>query len=261
MRGVESLAVFGIGFTGRVLVDRAQRKGLMVHGYSANTVLDDGVRMDARDPAQVDVFGRLQPDGFYDCAVVTFPPDGVVDSFWPLLFRKARRVLLCGTTGIYARAGTGRATIDESSPLIEGHVRIPAEEVVQSHGGIVLRLAGIYGGFRNPAAWARGGRLNYEDRQVNLVHISDIVRAILSLAIHPGPRTVYNLADGQRHTARDIIDLLVDKDLLEHNRDAVPLTREDAFVSNQAFLDDVPGFRFLEFPKELLKMAAGKSRA
>jgi nucleoside-diphosphate-sugar epimerase len=256
MRGLGSLAVFGVGYCGRALLDKARRRKVTTHAYSANTLVEEGARFDSRQPRAVEAFDRSVADGAYDAAVVTFPPEGTAPAFWEVLARKARRMVLLGTTGIYRREGAGRPVLTESTPLVADHPRAAAETELADRGGVVLRLAGIYGAGRNPGRWVREGRLVYEDRQLNLVHVEDICRAVLFLTVHPHPDPVYNLSDGQVHTARDLIDLLVDRAALEHPRTPVNGTRPDAFVSNQAFQEAAPGFAFQDFEKAILALNA-----
>lgn len=254
MRGLGSLAVFGVGYCGRALLDKARRRRITTHGYSANTLVEDGARVDSRRPESVASFDRTVGDGTYDAAVVTFPPEFTVDGFWEVLARKASRVILLGTTGIYRRDGAARPVLTEASPTEPGHPRAAAEAEVTRRGGVVLRLAGIYGNGRNPGRWIRDGRLTYEDRQLNLVHIDDVIRAVLFMTVHPRPSPVYNVSDGQVHTARDLIDLLVEHAALAHPREPVSGDRPDGFVSNVSFLQAAPGFAFRDFRKTILAL-------
>lgn len=254
MRGLGSLAVFGVGYCGRALLDKARRRRVTTHAYSANTLVEEGTRLDSRQLQAVESFDRGVADGAYDAAVVTFPPEGTVAGFWEVLARKARRVVLLGTTGIYLREGGDRPVLTESTPLVPDHPRAAAEAEVAARAGVVLRLAGIYGSGRNPGRWAREGRLIYEDRQLNLVHVDDVCRAALFLTVHPNPAQILNLSDGQTHTSRDVIDLLVERAAFEHPRTPVQSTRPDGFVSNQKFLELAPGFAFQDFGKVLLAL-------
>ncbi len=254
MRGLGSLAVFGVGYCGRTLLDKVRRRGLTAHAYSANTLVEEGARFDSRRAESVASFDRTVADGTYDVAVVTFPPEGTIPGCWEMLSRKASRLILLGTTGIYQREGKGRPVLTEQTVIADDHPRAEAEAEVVARGGIVVRLAGIYGSGRNPGRWAREGRMVYEDRQLNLVHIDDIRRALLFLMVHPDPAPVYNLSDGQAHTARDLIDLLVEGAAFEHPRQLVSSARPDGFVSNQAFLEAAPGFAFQDFRKAILAL-------
>ncbi len=253
------LAIFGLGFVGDVLHRQAEEAGIPVDGFSRAGGVGDGVAFDAGTPECRRVLeGR--GSAAYDCAVVTFPPGQAHASFWPALHGLARRRVLLGTTGIYRRAeDCSVPVITEQTPLVEVHPRLAAEQAFGESGGIVVRLAGLFGGARNPVHWIRDGRVGYEKRQANLVCVDDVARALLGLAGLDAPRPVYNLADGQRHTWREIVDALVRMGVQEPlaPRDR---SRADGFVAPQRLLADLAGFVFTDF-WELLGGLAAKEGA
>lgn len=240
------LAIFGLGFVGDALRQRAVEAGHAVDGFSRRGGAGGGGVFDAGDPD----CGRV-PDGLglvaYDCAVVTFPPAQAHPSFWPALQGWARRRVLLGTTGIYRRSeDCSVPIINEETPLVEDHPRLVAEQMFLESGGLVVRLAGLFGGERNPVHWIREGRVGYEKRQANLVHRDDVARAVLALAVLDAPRSVYNLADGQRHTWREIVDALVKRGVMEPLPSRAQ-SRADGFVAPERLLADLPGFEFTDF--------------
>jgi nucleoside-diphosphate-sugar epimerase len=249
------LAIFGLGFVGDVLRRRAEAAGHVVDGFSRRRGAGGGGVFDAGEPDCGRILEGLK-SAAYDCAVVTFPPAKAHASFWPALHGLAHRRMLLGTTGIYRRAeDCSVPVITEQTPLTEVHPRLAAELAFGGAGGIVVRLAGLFGGERNPVRWIRDGRVGYEKRQANLVHGEDVARALLALAALDAPRAVYNLADGQRHTWREIVDALVKMGSL------APLapqarSRADGFVAPQRLLADLPGFVFTDFWELLEGLAA-----
>lgn len=250
------LAVFGLGFSGLRLVEAARAAGHEVFGFSRSRAIGGADPFDATDAAECRVLASRWEPGAFDAAVVTFPPEQVHPEFWPLLRTLAPRLILLGTTGIYERPAEGAAqTLHEGTPLDPLHPRLIREHEFLEHGGILVRLSGIYGGARNPVRWIREGRVSYEDRQVNLVFADDISAALLAIAAEPRVESVYNLSDGQLHTWRQIIDYLVEHDLLAHPRLSVPLRRPSALVDNRRFLRDFPSFRFHDFWEEIGWMA------
>lgn len=244
------IGVFGLGLAGGAVAELAGRLGWEVAGYSRSRSLGAGRGWDA---SRAEDSRRLIDEGCrFEAAVATFPPQDAWPGFWPYLAGAAPVAVLLGTTGIYLREGR-RPAITESSPIQPDHPRTPAEESFLASGGIVLRLAGIYGGPRNPLRWIREGRVGYEDRQVNLIHFRDIALAVAEVFRRkPVPR-LFNLADGQRHTWRQIIDTLVERGQIRHDRAPVPLKRPDSFVENRLFLSEYPDFEFRDIWSELAK--------
>lgn len=247
--------MFGLGSTGDALAEAASRQGRQVDGFSRSRSLGGGTRVDAEDAAAVRHLSGWLGAKRYHAVVVTLPPQTVCPAFWSLLERLSNRRILLGSTSIYRRIGPGRSRITETTPLKPDHDRLDVESRFLMRGGAVIRLSGIYGGSRNPLRWLKKGRVGYEDRQVNLVHVDDIARALIRICDAPRLQSVYNLADGQEHTWVQIVDRLVEEGLIEHPRRPEPLKREDGFVENRRFLEDFEGFHFRDFWDQLLFMA------
>jgi nucleoside-diphosphate-sugar epimerase len=254
------LAVFGLGFIGRALADLAQLRGMTVLGFSRRGGAGRGEAFDAARDADLKRLreGLLGP---VDCAVVTFPPQQAAADFWPILAHSASRRILLSSTGVYQRAfDCTQPVLTEDTPLVDSHARVPAERAFLESGGIAVRLAGLFGGERNPIQWLRDGRVGYEKRQANLVHRDDVAQALLQLATHERPNTTYNVADGQRHTWREIVDFLVARGELDSlpPRDA---RRNDASVSPDRLLRDLPDFRFRDFWAALEALAEPREQS
>ncbi len=111
-----------------------------------------------------------------------------------------RRFIFTSSTSVYAQIDGGR--VDESSPAEPpretGRILRETEEDVLAHGGIVARLAGIYGPgrsvllrkFLSEEAVIEGDGL----RIINQVHRDDIASALRVLA-ERGEPGVYNVCD------------------------------------------------------------------
>ncbi len=246
------IAVFGLGFIGEALVQRGEAAGHQMDGLSRSRCHGAGVRLDASLPGAL---SALDDRGAWDALVVTFPPKAADSGFWSDLLDLAPRRVLLGSTSIYQRVQDCSApVITEETPLQALHPRRTAEEAFLRTRGHVVRLAGLYGGERNPVRWIRDGKVGYEKRQINLVHRDDVADALLGLLALPRLRPVYNLADGQRHTWRQIIDALVAAGHLPPQPPQPP-KKNDAFVDPGALRADLPAFRFRDFWQELEGLA------
>ena len=133
-----------------------------------------------------------------------------------LEFFAPRRVIFTGSTSVYAQENG--EWVDEKSPatpsLETGRILLEAEELALSAGGVVARLAGIYGPGRSvylrkflegSAVLEAGGF-----RWINQIHRDDAARALIFLAnpaVRPG---VYNVCDGSPVTQRDIYGWVAD---------------------------------------------------
>lgn len=120
------------------------------------------------------------------------------------------RLIFTGSTSVYSQVDGGWVT--EESPAEPdretGRVLLEAEKIALDTGGIVARLAGIYGPGRSvllkkflegSAVLEAGG-----NRWMNQIHRDDGARALMRLAQDPGAVGIYNVCDDAPTTQRDI---------------------------------------------------------
>lgn len=243
------IALFGYGFTAKLLVRAARQAGHGVFVVSREAAA--GVDL-AWDLGQWPPPAAMIGQGGWDVAVLTLPPQAIQPQFWPWVHMLAARRLLFGTTSIYQRLGDD---IAENTPLDPGHNRFVAESDFLAAGGEILRLSGLYGYERNPLYYIKTGRVGYEPRQVNFVHGDDVARAVLAVLAEPPRASTFNLADGQKHTWCDIIERAVEFGYLTHDRTPWALRRPSANVDPAKFLAAYPGFAFKDFWQELAELA------
>lgn len=113
----------------------------------------------------------------------------------------AARLIFTSSTSVYGQGG-GEWVTEESAaqPRAEtGLILREAEEIVLAHGGVALRLAGIYGpGRSHLLRIVRENRPIGSDNQrwVNQIHRDDVAEAIFWLAREKKPSAqIYNVAD------------------------------------------------------------------
>src|SRR5262249_14968794 len=119
-------------------------------------------------------------------------------------FPKAK-ILFTSSTSVYAqRDGSWVTEESETKPLREtSRILLEVEKLILENGGIVARLAGIYGPGRSAllTKFVNGTAIiaPSNDRFVNQVHRDDIASALFLLlnreAVTPGQ--IYNVADDQ----------------------------------------------------------------
>jgi nucleoside-diphosphate-sugar epimerase len=123
-----------------------------------------------------------------------------------------RRLIFTSSTSVYAQ--TDGSVVTEESPAQPpretGRILREAEELVLARGGIVARLAGIYGSGRSVLLrkFFSGEAVIEGDgaRIVNQVHRDDIASALLALAIRgqSGECGIYNVSDDAPMSQREI---------------------------------------------------------
>lgn len=114
-----------------------------------------------------------------------------------------------GSTSVYAQ--TDGSEVTEESPTqpqrATGKILLEAEKVVLEAGGLVVRLAGIYGPgrsillrkFLDKTARVEGDG----NRWINQIHHADAARALLFLLSNDHPAGIYNVADDHPWRQRD----------------------------------------------------------
>jgi len=127
------------------------------------------------------------------------------------------RFLYTSSTSVYGQ--TDGSLVDENSPADPiadtGKILREAEKKVLDQGGIVLRLAGIYGPGRTVLLekFLNGSAVlpPDPDHVLNLIHLDDIVRAVTHLAAVSTPTGVFNVTDQHPSSYREIYSWLAGK--------------------------------------------------
>jgi nucleoside-diphosphate-sugar epimerase len=126
------------------------------------------------------------------------------------------RLIFTGSTSVYSQVDGGWVTEDSSAePDREtGRVLLEAEKIALEAGGVVARLAGIYGPGRSvllkkflegSAVLEAGG-----NRWINQIHRDDGARALLQLARDEAAAGIYNVCDDTPTTQREIYGWIAD---------------------------------------------------
>ncbi len=134
----------------------------------------------------------------------------LLDAFSP------KRLIFTGSTSVYSQVDGG--WVSEESPAEPdretGRVLLEAEKIALDSGGIVARLAGIYGPGRSvllkkfldgSAVLEAGG-----NRWINQIHRDDGARALLQLAQSEAAAGIYNVCDDTPTTQREIYGWIAD---------------------------------------------------
>ncbi|MFN9925776.1 MAG: SDR family NAD(P)-dependent oxidoreductase [Phenylobacterium sp.] len=209
------LAIFGYGFTGRVVARRARARGWRVvatfRRMEARTLLDaDGV-------AALEVTGpldRLAPD---DALWITpapaangCPAHAALSGALADSGRRPGWIGYLSTTGVYGdRAG---GWVSERSVLAprseEAQRRVVAEAAWQDMGASLFRLPGIYGPGRSAFDRLRDGtarRILAPGQVFSRIHVEDLAAGLEASIARPRPGGVYNLCDDEPAPNSEVI--------------------------------------------------------
>lgn len=127
------------------------------------------------------------------------------------------RVVYTSSTGVYGHA-TGEWVTEETAPVPAdpaAEAMLEGETIVKSaKGGVVLRLAGIYGPGRTRLVDSvRDGsaRRTLEVEYTNRIHRDDCVGAIAHLLAHERPDDLYLGVDHEPAPKNDVLDFLAER--------------------------------------------------
>lgn len=191
---MNSMMIFGMGYTSQVLAERLRGAGWLVRGTGSagDIAFNDGGAVREALGAATHVLSSVPPlrAGGGDPVLETYGADiagGGVE--W---------IGYLSSTGVYGDAGG--AWVDESSAVGQGRrtARASADLGWQALDNRVrvFRLPGIYGPGRSTldrVAEGRAHRIDIPDQVFSRVHVDDIASGVIASFV--GPAGVYNLAD------------------------------------------------------------------
>jgi nucleoside-diphosphate-sugar epimerase len=214
------ILIAGCGYVGQATADLFQAAGWTVEGWVHSTDSAAGLstkpypvfEVDIADPAQVSAHAPAA-GGFEAVIHCVSSRGGDANVYRQIYLGGARnlldrfagaRMLFTSSTSVYAHRDGSWVTEDsETKPKSEtSRILLETEKLVLARGGIVARLAGIYG----PGRSALLGKFltglaiidAQNDRFVNQVHRDDIAEALLFLLDRPStPGEIFNVIDDQ----------------------------------------------------------------
>jgi nucleoside-diphosphate-sugar epimerase len=210
--------VAGCGYVGEATADLFHAAGWKVEGWvrseeSAARLSAKPYRVALVDVSQRDHFAE-QTEAFDVVIHCVSTRGGDADTYRRIYFNGARnllnsfpaaKILFTSSTSVYAQHDGSWATEEsETKPLPEtSRILLETENLVLDKGGIVTRLAGIYGPGRSAllTKFLNGtATIDPEnDRFINQIHREDIASALfLLLSREPQPRAqIYNVVDDE----------------------------------------------------------------
>ncbi|MDI9219866.1 SDR family oxidoreductase [Pantoea sp. EA-12] len=232
---MKKVAIVGLGWLGMPLAMALTARGWQVTGSKTSPDGVDAARRCGIDAFQLVLTPEIECEAdelatlmAVDALVVTLPASrtvqggedymqavqNVVDT---ALAHKIPRIIFTSSSSVY---GTGSGVMKESSALqpesVAGKTLVELENWLHDLPGTsvdIVRLAGLVGPNRHPGRFLAGKTgLDNGGHAVNLVHLDDVVDAIVLLLQTPKGGRVYNLC-ASKHPARDDFYPFVSKQL------------------------------------------------
>jgi nucleoside-diphosphate-sugar epimerase len=211
------ILIAGCGYVGQATADLFHAAGWTVEGWTRSA--ESATKLSAKPyPVYaINVADRDQVyarDGMLDAVIhCASSGGGGLDAYRQVYLNGARslldrfagsKVIFTSSTSVYAqRDGSWVSEESETKPAREtGRILLETEQLVLAQGGVVARLAGIYGPGRSAllSKFLAGSAIidPENDRFINQVHRDDIATALFLLLDRPSPaREIYNVVDDQ----------------------------------------------------------------
>ncbi len=199
---MKNYLIIGYGWLGKALSLALKNDGANVYSTSTDVkklqeMLSDGISPMRLIKANQIVSWEETPNKNFDVVIITFPPfEGVLESLKNMMPSiQADLVIFTSSTGVYLDESR---VMDESSPVITSHLVYQMEECIRSLvtcNYIVLRLAGHIGPNRHPVRFFLRHKRDINNGQapVNLIHQSDVIKAISCVLVSPKQDEIYNV--------------------------------------------------------------------
>ena len=211
------ILIAGCGYVGQATADLFHAAGWTAEGWTRSA--ESAAKLSAKPyPVYaINLADREQVyarDGMLDAVIhCASSGGGGLDAYRQVYLNGARslldrfagsKVIFTSSTSVYAqRDGSWVTEKSETKPAREtGRILLETEQLVLAQGGVVARLAGIYGPGRSAllSKFLAGSAIidPENDRFINQVHRDDIATALFLLLDRPSPaREIYNVVDDQ----------------------------------------------------------------
>lgn len=197
----KKILLFGVGWLGKELVQSllAQKHDL----YIATRDVNKWVAYESKlKLIRVDLYSSV-PNcdyGSFDLVIIMLPPSGF-SNYEQIIknvcfkISEAKHVVFTSSTGVYENQDI---LVNEESKVDEKHVVFGAEQqIIKSFPGkyTILRLSGLISEDRHPTKYLLKKEQNSGgDVPVNLIHRTDVIRAINCLINGEPSSEIYNLS-------------------------------------------------------------------
>lgn len=208
------LLILGMGYVGLPLGQELARRGHEVFGLRRTAVAHPGIQTLVGDITNRPALEKLPGD--WDSIINTVSSSkGGTDDYRAVYLEGTRNVveLLCARKYLYASSTsvygqTDGSLVDEQSAAeptsATSKILVEAEQLLlrqKQVPAVILRVAGIYGPGRGHLfqQYLRGEAVipDRGERMINMVHVDDVVGAIITVLERGEPGEIYNVADDE----------------------------------------------------------------
>lgn len=203
------LLILGAGWTSTFLIPLLQNLRIS-HAATSTTGRDNTIKF-VFDPESED-FSAYRDLPTARTVLITFPLKGegqskkITHLYWKAHAPTTTNWIQLGSTGIFPGDGWN----DQNSDYDKTAPRAVAEDELIGLGGVVLNLAGLYGGTREPINWVSRVAKTKEQLKakgaLHLIHGDDVARAVVGLHNNYAPGDRWIVTDRHVYDWWELVD-------------------------------------------------------
>lgn len=222
---MKTVAIVGLGWLGFPLARYLKSIGWQVKGSKRTHEGVETMRLRRLECYRLELTPQInaEPDELEalfdaDALIINVPPSqyffdleqyvqGVQNLVSEALLHRVEHIIFISSTSVYPQQ---QGYFDENSQILSdsevGQALFEIEQGLQQLVDIdvdILRLSGLIGNDRHPVYHLSGKTLKQGNQPVNLVHLTDCIRAIQLLLETPSGHRLYNLTAPQRPAKAD----------------------------------------------------------
>lgn len=240
---MQKVVILGCGFVGKYLIKKLENN-FDVYATSRNPEnnLKDFANALTFDLTHSDTYKNIPSNS---TIIWNFPaqPFDKVTSFYNYCLEHSISIkIIYGSTSAYLKK---QGEVTENDPTDENIERVKGENFLLAKGTNILQLSGIYGHDKQPFNWLNKGLIKNANKNVNLIHVDDIVNITEKvLAIDINNQRI-NVTDGQEYLWKDLWALGQDRKLVNTPCPAY-LEADHRYLSNKKLLGLFENYNFVK---------------
>ncbi len=205
----ENYLFLGYGYVGKALDEHLK-------SHFPQTKVFKTSRREKKDFIQFDFNNKLSWENIpeVDRVIWSFPPKNpqLTKQFLTFLKPKTKNIVVIGTTSSF-KVSQEDEMVNELTVFDLESERAASEWCLKELGCRMVMSAGIYGPGRNPIEWVRSGRVGKSQKFVNMIHQSDLTKAILAAFEFGRDGEIYIASDGNPQRWSEVITFWENKGL------------------------------------------------
>ena len=238
---MQKLVILGCGFVGKYLIEEL-KNDYEVFATSRNPQVnlnnfENSITFDLNNS---DTYKNLPENSMIIWNFPAEPLEKVQDFYQYCLAHLITIKIIYGSTSAYIKK---QGNINENDLTDESIQRVKGENFLLNNGVNILQLSGIYGESKSPFNWLNKGLIKNSNKNVNLIHVKDIVKITKNILSLDLKSQRINVTDGHNYLWKDLWKSGQDRNVV--NVDCPPfLEANHRYIENNKLLNIIGNYQF-----------------